>query len=154
MEMWRLIVITVYKVDNSSSSVSIVTRLWAVQWGKWFRIGQGREFYFSGPRPALGPTQPDDSFPAFSEVRNPYDYTSSVVYVFMVRCIIKYKCYCHAVAQLVTIPVEERSKARVCCLLLAGIAGSSPVGAWIFLLCALHNKDKRQNQDSQDKVRR
>ena len=33
------------------------------------------------------------------------------------------------------IPTGERSKARVCGRLLAGPAGSTPAGAWMFVLC-------------------
>jgi hypothetical protein len=48
--------------------------------------------------------------------------------------------------------VAERSKVRVCGRSFAGIAGWNPAGgAWIFVLCVLYSKDKRQSQDNQDK---
>ena len=50
-----------------------------------------------------------------------------------------------------TIPASKRSKAMVCGRSLAGVAGSNPAGAWMFVLCVLHSKDKRHSQDNHDK---
>jgi hypothetical protein len=41
-------------------------------------------------------------------------------------------------------PSGKQSKARVCGRSLAGVAGSNPAGAWMFVFFVLYSKDKRQ----------
>jgi hypothetical protein len=49
------------------------------------------------------------------------------------------------------IPVAERSKARICCRSLAGVAGSNPARAWIFVFCVVSKDKKAKMQDNEDK---
>ena len=56
------------------------------------------------------------------------------------------------------IPVAERSKARVYGDRLLGLRVRIPPATWMFVLCVLHSKDKRQKlgqsgQRSTDKVK-
>jgi hypothetical protein len=52
------------------------------------------------------------------------------------------------------IPVAEHSKAKDCGHSLAGIVGSNPAGAWIFVFCrAVRTKDTNQvNQDKELRI--
>jgi hypothetical protein len=52
---------------------------------------------------------------------------------------------------LLTIPESLRSKGMVCGRSPAGIAGSNPAGARMFVLCVLHSEDERQKSGQRKK---
>ena len=54
--------------------------------------------------------------------------------------------YFSVLGYIESIPVDERSKARVCGRSLAGTAGSNPAGSMdvSVVLCVLYSKDKGQ----------
>jgi hypothetical protein len=49
--------------------------------------------------------------------------------------LVRYMIIFTAMCLLLPIPVVARSKAWVCDRLVAGIAGSNPAGAWMFVSC-------------------